>query len=314
MLLTWCVLCCFGLQEYYHAEPIKCPHRGQLINYLFSALDSKDNDVDKAYQIADILAPAGVCIPSWLLIRDYFKKFVSIDEVDIHAIKASLVDFPCEMKVVQDVVVAPDVLLRKVESHTWIARFLRKHGYGYYATYFEQASLMTRKQAMHLSKAEIERIIPGIQLGTCKTLVQKLSDLQACFAVPDQSDSAKSYTWVARYLRHVKLEFLLDCFVQAKLATFEDVANMTTEELRAINVVLHAQFLARKFASKDALLPCVGSVVKTPHFRGICGTIVALNEEPCRNNKQAGLATIEFCFGGIMTTRMTCMVDEVEFA
>ena len=308
-------MCCFGLQEYHNAEPIKCPHRGQLINYLLSALDSQDSDVDKAYQIADILAPTGVCIPSWHLIRNFFKKFVSIDEVDIQAIKTALVDFPCEKKVDQDVVVDPVVLLRKVESQTWIARFLRKHGYGFYATYFEQAGLTTRKQAMHLREVEIAKIVGGIQLGTCKTLVQKLSDLQACFAVPEQDDSAKSYTWVARYLRHVKLEFLLDFFVQAKLATFEDVANMTTEELRAINVVLHAQFLARKFASKDALLPCVGSVVKTPHFRGSCGTIVALNEE-CRNNKQAGLATIEFCFGGIktMTTRMTCMVDNVEFA
>lgn len=305
---------CFGLQEYHHAEPIKCPHRGQLINYLLSALDSQDSDVDKAYQIADTLAPTGVCIPSWLLIRDYFKKFVSIDEVDIQAIKASLVDFPCEKKVDQDAVVAVVTLARKVESHTWIARFLRKHGYGYYATNFEQASLTTRKQAMHLSKVEIERIIPGIQLGTCKTIVEKLGDLQACFAVPDQDDSAKSYTWFARYLRLVKLEFLLDFFVQAKLATFEDVANMTTEELRAINVVVHAQFLARKFASKDALLPCVGTVVKTPYFSGICGTIVALADEPGQNNKQAGMATIEFCFGGVMTTRMTCMVDNVEFA
>jgi len=326
-----------------------------LVKFLVNTLDGADSCLDKVYEVADLLAPSGVCIPSWLLIRDFFRKYTRIDEVDFGSL-GSLTDFTATTDVTTNVTTdatssvpkggqlglpirgVPSIAAPKpaVKSNTWIARFLEKHGFGFFAVEFEAAYIKTRRQAENLTEKDITTLVPLCSSMNARKMANLFGDRQACCDVWDAEDrsATKSYTWIARFLRSCdgftptdkvnkdlnvfKLERLyLECFLRAKLTTFDDVSGMTTEALCAINVKTHGQYLSRKFASKEACaLPCLGSTVKTPFFNGCLGTIVKLNVDlPFQPNKKPGLATIEFCFGGNSTKAfMTCLVDDVQLA
>ena len=115
---------------------------------------------------------------------------------------------------------------------------------------------------------------------------------------------AKSYTWIARFLRQFRdmEERCLDSFVKLRLTCRDVVANMSEESLLA-NKIEFASFLAAKLADPSATsLPALGKLVTTNMSRSEVGRVIDINlgdllDEPrstCSSKLPLGTATIYF--------------------